>query len=196
MCAVVGTAAAYIRIRKPFLSSKVMELLIGLPYALPGTVLALAMIFAWMELIPNWNPGVYGSISILFIAYMTRFLILQMRAGIVAFSQIDLSIEEAARTSGTNGFIKWKKVLLPLLLPGVLSGAFLVFLTALTELTVSALLWSSKSQTIGLVIFNFEQAGYSTYSTAFSSVVVLLIIVGFGLLILLQKVWQRKVIHS
>jgi len=175
--------------------SKGLEMIIGIPYALPGTVLALAMIFAWMEPIPGWNPGIYGSIMILLIAYVTRFLILQVRGSITAFMQVDSSIEEAARVSGSNGFFKWKKVLLPLIIPGVISGALLVFLTALTELTVSSLLWSSGTETIGLVIFNFEQAGYSTYSTAFSCIVVLFILLAFFMLAILQKLWDRRVLH-
>lgn len=195
-CIVIGTLIAYKRIRKPGLMNKSIEMVIGLPYALPGTVLALAMIFAWMEPIPGWNPGIYGSVMILFIAYITRFLILQVRGSMTAIMQVDPSVEEAARVSGSNGFYKWKKIIIPLILPGVISGAFLVFLTALTELTVSSLLWSSGSETIGLVIFNFEQAGYSTYSTAFSSVIVFLILLGFFVLYVLQKLWNRKVLYN
>jgi len=195
-CLVAGTGIAYLRTKKPSMITKGLEMVIGIPYALPGTVLALAMIFAWMEPIPGWNPGIYGTIMILFIAYVTRFLILQVRGSITAFMQIDPSIEEAARVSGSNGFYKWKQILLPLIIPGVISGALLVFLTALTELTVSSLLWSSGSETIGLVIFNFEQAGYSTYSTAFSSVIVLLILLAFFILTILQKLWDRKVLHN
>ncbi|QDP39408.1 ABC transporter permease [Radiobacillus deserti] len=190
---VIGTAFAYYRIRKPNQLNKWTEISIGLPYALPGTVMALSMIFAWMEPIPGWNPGIYGSIMILFIAYITRFLILQVRGSITAVMQVDISMEEAAQVSGSNGWAKWRKILIPLLLPGVLSGAFLVFLTALTELTVSSLLWSSNSETIGVVIFSYEQAGYSTYSTAFSSLIVGLIILGFVVLYGLEAIWNRKV---
>jgi len=194
-CLVVGTGIAYVRTKKPSIVTKGLEMMIGIPYALPGTVLALAMIFAWMEPIPGWNPGIYGTITILFIAYVTRFLILQVRGSITAFMQVDPSMEEAARVSGSNGFFKWKQILMPLIFPGVISGALLVFLTALTELTVSSLLWSSGSETIGLVIFNFEQAGYSTYSTAFSSIIVLFILSAFILVAVLQKVWDRRVLN-
>ncbi|WP_404458327.1 ABC transporter permease [Oceanobacillus kapialis] len=190
---IIGTAIAYMRVRKPNFLSKFTEVSIGLPYALPGTVMALAMIFAWMEPIPGWNPGIYGSIIILFIAYITRFLILQVRGSITAVMQVDISIEEAAHVSGAKGWPKWQKIMLPLLIPGVLTGAFLVFLSALTELTVSSLLWSSNSETIGVVIFGYEQAGYSTYSTAFSSLIVMLIMLGFAILYLGQSYWNRKV---
>ena len=49
-------------------------------------------------------------------------------------------MEEAAQVSGAGMWVKWRKILLPLLLPGITGGAILVFLTSLTELTVSSLL--------------------------------------------------------
>ncbi|WP_062051344.1 iron ABC transporter permease [Bacillus sp. JCM 19034] len=195
ICLIAGTAIAYYRLRKKTAVSRVMELAVGLPYALPGMVLALAMILAWMQPLPGWNPGIYGSIWILFIAYVTRFMILQVRGSMTAMSQIAPSMEEAAHVSGASFWAKWRFIMLPLLLPGLLSGAFLVILTTLTELTVSALLWSSGSETIGLMIFNFEQSGYTTYSTAFSTVVVLTMLSLTGLLLGLQKLYERKVVQ-
>ncbi|MNJ41242.1 Maltose transport system permease protein MalG [compost metagenome] len=176
--------------------NRLAELAISVPYTLPGIVFALSMILVWMEPIPGWNPGIYGTTTILFIAYVCRFLILQIRAGVTAFAQVDASMEEAARISGAGAWRRWRKILLPMLLPGLLSGALLVFLTALTELTVSALLYSSGSQTIGVAIFGFEQAGNTLYSTALSSLIVFLIFAGAGLLGLLQKFTLRKGVQS
>lgn len=190
---VIGTLIAYLRVRKTSIWMKVVEGSITIPYALPGTVLALAMIFAWMEPIPGWNPGIYGSAVILYIAYITRFLILQVRSGITAFQQVDVQMEEASRINGTNGFGKWKKILIPLITPGVLGGAMLVFLSALTELTVSALLYSSDSETIGVSILSFQQSGYTLYATAFSSVIIGLIVFSYLLLFVVQALWKRKV---
>ncbi len=107
VCLVLGSLLAYARVRKPSWITKSAELAVAVPYTLPGIVFGLAMIFAWMEPIPGWNPGIYGSIRILFIAYVCRFLILQVRAGIASFMQIDVSMEEAARIFGA-GF--WKKM--------------------------------------------------------------------------------------
>ncbi len=107
ICLVIGSLLAYARVRKPSWATKSAELAIALPYTLPGIVFGLAMIFAWMEPIPGWNPGIYGSIRILFIAYVCRFLILQLRASITAFMQIDTSMEELriypAPAIGRNG---------------------------------------------------------------------------------------------
>ena len=189
----IGTLIAYLRVRKPSMFMKVVEGSITIPYALPGTVLALAMIFAWMEPIPGWNPGIYGSVAILYIAYITRFLILQVRSGITAFQQVDVQMEEASRINGTNGFGKWKRILIPLITPGVLSGAMLVFLSALSELTVSALLYSSDSETIGVSILSFQQSGYSLYATAFSCVIIGFILLRYIILFVVQALWKRKV---
>jgi iron(III) transport system permease protein len=193
ICLFVGTGLAYIRARQPNALNRALEVFVGFPYALPGMVLALAMIFMWLEPIPGWNPGVYGTIGILFIAYITRFMVLQVRGSYTAMVQVDPSMEEAASLFGARPMAKWRRVLVPLLLPGVLSGAFLVFLTALTELTVSSLLWSSGSETIGLMIFNFEQAGYSTHSTAFSMLIVTAILLVMVSMYMLQHVRDRRI---
>lgn len=195
-CLIIGTLFAYFRVRKPSKLNRLAELAISVPYTLPGIVFALSMILVWMEPIPGWNPGIYGTTTILFIAYVCRFLVLQIRAGVTAFTQVDASMEEAARISGAGALRRWRRILLPMLLPGLLSGALLVFLTALTELTVSALLYSSGSQTIGVTIFGFEQAGNTLYSTALSSLIVFLIFTGAGLLGLLQKFTLRKGVRS
>ncbi|TCL66529.1 iron(III) transport system permease protein [Hydrogenispora ethanolica] len=196
ICLFFGTALAYYRMRRASRFGKLVELVVGIPYALPGMVLALAMIFSWMEPLPGWNPGIYGSIWILVIAYVTRFMILQVRGSIAALMQVDPSMEEAARICGAGMPARWRKILVPLLLSGICSGAFLVLISALTELTLSSLLWSSGAETIGLTIFNFEQAGFVTYSASFSTLVVMLILAAGLLLRILQKFWQSRVVRE
>lgn len=193
ICLVVGTMIAYVRVRKPSFLSKFLEVAVTIPYTLPGMVLALAMIFAWMQPIPGWNPCIYGSIWILLIAYVTRFMVLQMRGSSSAITQVSVDLEEAAHIFGANVWTKWRSILFPLILPGVLSGSILVMLTALTELTISSLLWSSGAETIGVIIFNFEQAGYTTYSTAFSVITLMFMGILAAMVYGFIYVWQRRV---
>lgn len=192
ICIIVGTMIAYYRMRKGTIAMRFVEGMVSVPYALPGMVLALAMIFAWMEPIPGWNPGIYGTVWILCIAYITRFLILQVRGSMSTMAQVSVELEEAAQVSGANVFVKWKSILLPLFLPGILSGAFLVLLTTLTELTVSSLLWSSGTETIGIVIFNFQQAGYTTYSSAFSVIVLCMMLLLASIVFGFQLFWKWR----
>lgn len=183
---------AYFRVRFNNGFLRVIEAFITIPYALPGTVFALSMIFAWMQPFHGWNPEIYGSIWILYIAYITRFMIVQVRSAITAFGQVDESIEEASEISGSRGRGKWLKVMLPLILPSILSGTVLVFLQALTELTVSSLLYSSISKTIGVQVLSYQQAGYTLNATAFSSVIVGLIILTYLVILIIQKFVERK----
>ena len=62
-------------------------------------------------------------------------------------------------------------MIIPLIFPATVSGMGLVFLNALTELTTSSLLWSAGSETLGVVIYNYTSAGYTTYACALSTVV-------------------------
>ncbi|AZO95779.1 iron ABC transporter permease [Halocella sp. SP3-1] len=187
VCLILGTMIAYYRVRKKTIVSRMIEIVVSIPYALPGIVFALAIILIWIEPIPGWSPGIYGTVKLIFIAYIIRFLILQIRGSITSILQVDISMEEAARLSGANLIIRWKEILWPLLYSGVLGAALLVFVNVLTELTVSSILWSSGSETIGVVIFNLEQAGYTSYSTAFSSLIVIMISLCFVVFNIVNK---------
>src|SRR5690606_11276577 len=117
--------------------------------------------------------GLYGTSAIILIAYVVRFTYYQLRAMVTGFMQVDKSMEEAARAAGVGRFQTWRRILLPLLVPAITSGTALVVFVALTELTVSSLLWSSGSETSGVRVFGFQSSGYSRYATALSTVLVI-----------------------
>ena len=98
-------------------------------------------------------------IKILIISYITRYLILQVKGSTTAILAVDPALEEAGRVSGASKFRLWKKIMIPLLSKQVLSSAFLIFMAALTELTLSSMLAAAGTKTIGLTIFNYQQAG-------------------------------------
>lgn len=174
ICLVVGTYIAYVRTRQPSRLSRLVDTSVALPYALPGIVMGLAIIFAWVQPLPGVYPGIYGTWVIMLVAYVTRFTFYQVRSSAAAFSQLHPALEEAARASGAGTFTTWRRILLPLLTTGLLAGAGLVLLTSLSELTVSSILYSAQAKTIGVVILSFEQAGYSNLSTAASTLVLLI----------------------
>ena len=181
LCMIIGTFLAVKladgRSRWP----RIVEAMIQIPYSVPGIVLSLCMILFWMQPLPGWFPNVYGTYKILLIVYITRFLFVQTKAGYSAIAGFDRHLQEAARACGSSPLSGWLKVILPLLIPGILSGAVMVFVGVLTELTLSSLLWSSGSETIGTVILSYEQAGTLKYSSAMSSIVCILVIVLFFL---------------
>ncbi len=171
ICAVLGTYIAAMSVRRPGAATRLLDSAVSLPFALPGIVTALAIIFAWVQPLPGYFPGVYGTSGIILIAYVTRFTFYQVRSSAAALAQLGPSLDEAARASGAGPMAVWGRILLPLMAPGIAGGAALVLLTALSELTVSSLLYSASSKTIGVVIFSYQQAGDVNYATAAATLV-------------------------
>jgi iron(III) transport system permease protein len=171
-CALLtGSVAAWGRARHPGFAFRAIEAAFALPFVLPGAVFALATIIAWIEPLPGWRPGIYGTTTLLAITYVVRFSVLQLRATMSALQQVDRSAEEAARVCGAGVWRRWGRILVPLLSPGLLSGFVMTATHALTELTISSILGSPGSETVGMVILNFEQSGNVVVSCAFSTLV-------------------------
>lgn len=145
---------------------------VELPYALPGVVLAIAALLLFLKPIPFTGIQIYNTIWIILFAYLARFLVLAVRPTVNAYAQLDRALEEAAEIGGAGLFTRMRTIIFPLIAPAAIAGGLLIFMTALSELTVSALLWASGSETIGVVIFSFEQGGDSKYAAALSAIVV------------------------
>jgi len=137
-----------------------------LPYALPGVVLAIACILLFLKPLPLLGFGLYNTVWIILVAYLMRFLILVLRPVVGAYQQLDRSYEEAAQMAGARFAFRQRTIALPMVAPAAAAGALIVFLTAFNELTVSALLWSSGAETLGVAVFSLEQGGDSTYAAA------------------------------
>jgi iron(III) transport system permease protein len=150
--------------RTPFL--RVLNVLTELPYALPGVVLAIASILMFLKPVPVIGLVLYNTIWIILFAYLARFLVLGLRPIVNSYYQLDRSLEEAAQVAGASLIYRLRTVIFPLLAPAAMAGAILIFLTAFSELTVSALLWSSQNETLGVLVFSFEQGGDSNNAAA------------------------------
>lgn len=151
---------------------RLLNLSVELPYALPGVVLAIAALLMFLRPIPLTGIQLYNTVWIILYAYLARFLVLALRPTIAGYHQIDRALEEAAQVAGAGLFTRMRTIIFPLVAPAAIAGGLLIFMTALSELTVSALLWSSGSETIGVVMFSFEQGGDSNYAAAMSVITV------------------------
>jgi iron(III) transport system permease protein len=152
----------------------VLRIVAELPYAVPGVVLSIAAILLFLKPVPMLGITLYNTIWIILFAYLARFLILGLKPIVGASHQIDRALEEAAQAAGARLIRRLVTIIAPLVAPAAVAGALLVALTAFNELTVSALLWSSGTETLGVVVFSLEQAGESNYAAAIAVVTVLL----------------------
>lgn len=176
--AIVFLAAgfAYLKERARIRGSAGVELLITLPYAVPGTVVALAMILAWLRPIPLLGLRLYDTLGILFIAYIARFLVFGVRTALAGLTQLHGSLEEAARISGASPGEAFSDIVLPLIRPSLMSGWLLAFIPAAAELTLSILLFSVGHETIGVVIFALHEEGKIALSAALAFLVTVLLV--------------------
>ncbi|MFT6447333.1 iron(III) transport system permease protein [Sulfitobacter pontiacus] len=178
---------AWLMERNPTRLSRLFDSLLDLPYALPGVVLSIAMILLLIKL-PFTDATLYGTIWIIFLAYLARFFAVMFRPVQASLEQLDPAMGEAAQSVGASLFQRLRDVIVPLSAPAAAAGAILVFLTAFNELTVSALLWSSGTETLGVVIFNLDDSGETAMASALAMTIVLVVM---ALMVLVQLMSRR-----
>lgn len=170
-CLVLGTIAAYGIVRRGSRAAAFLEGCASMTYSVPGIVLALALIFYWSQPVPGMTTGLYGSYTILILGYASRYMIVQIKNSASAMVSMSAAAEDAALVSGSSFLRMWVKIIIPQLAAPALAGSFFIFLSAFTELTMSSVMSSASTKTIGLAIFNLQQAGDYSLAAAVSSVI-------------------------
>ena len=178
---VVSVPFAYLSVRYPGRILKALDILVEAPWVIPGTVVALGMILAFLRPLPLIGVSLYGTMAILAIAYLARFLPLVLRPVAAAAVTADPSQDEAGRIAGAGLLRRMTAIFLPGVLPAAAAGAILAVMTAMNELTLSALLWSSGHETIGVMIFALQYEGNSTAAAAVAALSTLVVFMLAGL---------------
>jgi len=143
-----------------------------IPIAMPGIVLGVSLIWVYLTLpIP-----IYGTIWVLLLAYLTKFMPYGIRAASASMIQINKELEEASLTAGGTWFQTFRKVVLPLLMPGFTAGWIYISIIALRELSTSILLYSYNSTVLSIMAFDLWEGGQYTYVCALGVLMVLLLI--------------------
>jgi iron(III) transport system permease protein len=174
--------------RLPGRAARLAEGLAELPYALPGVVLAVATILIFLRPLPLLGVTLYATPWIILFAYLARFLPLALKPVTAALRAAPPELEEAAAACGAGPWRRLRNVVAPLVAPAALAGGLLVFLSAFNELTVSALLWSAGTETLGVVLFNLEDGGYGGLSAA---VAMATLAYALAILALLDRIGRR-----
>ncbi|WP_439615102.1 ABC transporter permease [Shinella sp.] len=190
----LSVLAGYVLTRRRDVLARIVASLIEIPYALPGIIVAVAFILVFAAPLPLFNVTLYGTIWIILLAYFASFFAVSLKPVVSAYRQLDPALEEAARLAGAGFFRRLKDILVPLVAPAAGASVILVFLIACNELTVSALLWSAGTQTLGVVIYNLDDSGGSDLASALSVLVVLMVVIMMLLLEWLAKRLPKGVV--
>jgi iron(III) transport system permease protein len=166
---------AYVLTRGGSRLSRLLLVLIEMPYALPGVVLAVALILLFLKPLPLLGVSLYATPWIILLAYLARFLPVALKPALAAMEQLNPAQEEAAALDGARLARRLRDIVAPSLLPSVAAGGLLVFLLAFSELTVSSLLWSTGTETVGVVLFGLEEAGLASQAAAVGIITALVV---------------------
>jgi iron(III) transport system permease protein len=152
----LGIVMGWIELRTRIPGRKVLDYASLIPLGLPGIVMAVALIQFWLTM----PVALYGTLMILLLAYVGRYLPLGVRAANASLRQVDPSLEESATILGASWTVAMREVTLPLIRPGLFAGWLLVFVPVIQELSASILLFSSSSITLAVAVYNLYETGY------------------------------------
>ncbi len=187
--AVAATAAtaiavfvAYLLIKTRTRGRTIPDSLSTLGGATPSIVIALALIITFSG---EFGLNLYNTLAILIVAYMVKYLTMAVRTIAASMSQVHSSLEEAALNSGATWLQSLRDIMLPLIGPSLVAGWFLVFMPSFYELTMSIILYGSKTKTIGVLLYELQTYADPQDASVLAVIILFIILVGN---IILRKV--------
>jgi iron(III) transport system permease protein len=164
----LGVLLAYCLARRPSRAHALLDALIMLAYAIPGTVVGVGLILVY-----NHPPIVLtGTWIILVVSYFIRHLPYPVRAATAMLQQLDVRVEEASVSLGVPPFRTFWRVTVPLMFPAIVSGATLAWITTIGELSSTILLYSGPWATTSVVIFTQVFSNHFGTASALASILI------------------------
>jgi iron(III) transport system permease protein len=164
--------AAWIVVRTKLYGRWMIDNVSFLPLVVPGLVLGVSLLFVYLR-----HPlPIYGSIWILAIAYVTRYMPYGMRYASSSMYQISGELEECAQTSGASWWQSFRRVIVPLLMPGLVAGWIYIVTVSVRELSSSILLYSPGNEVFSIVIWEQWQNGEYTELAAYGVIMVTILV--------------------
>jgi len=173
----LGAIIGWIDLRTRIPGRKLLDYAALIPLGLPGIVVAVALIQFWLAM----PFALYGTLAILLLAYVGRYIPLGVRAANSSLRQIDPSLEESAQILGASWLTTMREITLPLIRPGLFAGWLLVFVPVIQELSASILLFSSSSITLAVAVYNLYETGYIEPVAALA--IINMVIIGAAILV-------------
>ncbi|MDR0485982.1 MAG: iron ABC transporter permease [Elusimicrobiota bacterium] len=163
---VLAILIAYVTVRRPNVLTNLLDISTMFPYIVPGSILGIALLTAF-----NKEPLMLsGTAFILILSFAIRRLPYTIRSSSAILHQVSISTEEAAISLGASQVKTFTRITLPAMLPGVLSGAVLSWLSILTELSTSILLYTIATRTMTIAIYTEVLRGNYGTAAALSSI--------------------------
>ena len=179
----LALAGGWLVVRRRVVLRRAIEALLALPWALPGTVFAIALAITFSVHVPlQLRFVLVGTAVILPLAYLVRALPLTGRGILAAYRQLDPSLEEAAASLGAGRWRTFARVTLPQLRPGLAAGASLAFVAALGDIVASIVLYTYETRPVSIEILSSLRLAETGVAAAFGVVLMLVsaVVLGVG----------------
>jgi ABC-type Fe3+ transport system, permease component len=180
---------AWIVVRRRIRGAAPLNALSMMPLGIPGLVLGVALLFFYLRV----PLPIYGSLWILLIAYVTVFLPYGVTYASSAMYQIADELEESAKVSGAGFWLVFRKVTIPLLMPGLVTGWTFIVLVSIRELGASLLLYTPGKQVLSILIWQDWGDGRLTELAALGVVMITMLVV---IVVIARKVGAKVGVQS
>lgn len=182
---IMAILISYLVVRRRNLINGIIDTLSMIPYIIPGSVVAIALVMGFSK-----EPlALTGTAMIMVIAMCIRRMPYTIRSSVAILQQIPITVEEASASLGASKFKTFYKITVPMMLNGVISGAILSWVTLITELSSSIILYSSDTRTLNLCVYIMVSRGTDGKACAVSTILTLFTVLS---LVLFMKVSKNK----
>ncbi len=170
---VLAILISYLTVRRPNAINKTIDTMSMIPYIIPGAVIGIALIMSFN----NPKFPLVGTAWIIIIAMCIRRIPYTIRSSVAILGQIPMSIDEAAESLGANKFKTLIKVTVPMMLNGIFAGAIMSWVTLITELSSSILLYTYKTMTLNIAVYIMVARGADGKACAMSTILTLFTVI-------------------
>lgn len=187
---IVGTTLSYVAIRHRNALTRLTDTLGMLPYIIPGTVLGIAFITAFNTGVGGTGfLAITGTVAIMAISFALRRLPYTVRSSEATLRQIPPTIEEAAESLGSSKLNTFLMITVPMMASGIVSGAILTWITMISELSTSVLLYTTRTRTVTVAIYTEVIRGNYGIAAALSTILMVFTVIS---LLLFMRVSHSK----
>lgn len=178
---------AYITVRRSNTVTNLLDILTMFPYIVPGSILGIALLLSF-----NKRPLLLsGTALIMIISFVIRRLPYTIRSSAAILHQVNISVEEAAVSLGASNIKTFFKIVLPMMLPGVISGAILSWVTIISELSTSIILYTGNTRT--MTIATYTEVIRGNYGVAAALATILSLVTIISLLIFFKVTGEKEI---
>jgi len=173
----LGAVFGYVLTRQKNLSSRCLDFLLMVPFIVPGTVLGIGFVQVF-----NTPPLLLtGTSAIIVVIYFVRRLPYVSRSSASIVHQIDIALEDASNSLGATPLWTFRRIMLPLMRPGIFAGMVLAWLEIFNELSASIVLYTGASKTLPIAAYQQAMGGDFGVAAAYSGLLIAITTVSIGL---------------